>query len=314
MSLSLRTPAQPADARERASAGPDHSAQLRAQARRRRRETALLLTPALLWVLVAVVIPLGMIVWVSFWRADGPTLVHTFDLRTWSDVVSSGAFRSLAWQTVKVVLIVLAIVATVGLLSGYFLARFVRSRRLAAMLLMLAILPFWTSYVIRIITWQPLFGNRGVLNYILTQVGILDQPASAFLYNQTAMIFAMASLYVVFVIGPVFWALSRIDDDVIAASRSLGASAWQTFWRVEFPLAKGGLVAGCFFAAIFLFGDYATEQLIGGGTSPALSGTVRAIAGSGQWPTAAALSVVLLALAAIVLGVFMKIHDLRREL
>ncbi|MDO8211741.1 ABC transporter permease [Conexibacter sp. CPCC 206217] len=310
----MRTPAESAGTRGRAPAASDHAAQLRAQTRRRRRETALLLTPALLWVLVAVVIPLGMIVWVSFWRADGPTLVHTFDLTTWDNVISSGAFRSLAWQTVKVVLIVLAIVATVGLLSGYFLARFVRSRRLAAMLLMLAILPFWTSYVIRIITWQPLFGNRGVLNYILTKVGILDQPADVFLYNQTAMIFAMASLYVVFVIGPVFWALSRIDDDVIAASRSLGASAWQTFWRVEFPLAKGGLVAGCFFAAIFLFGDYATEQLIGGGTNPALSGTIRAIAGSGQWPTAAALSVVLLALAAIVLGVFMKIHDLRREL
>jgi putative spermidine/putrescine transport system permease protein len=263
---------------------------------------------------VAVVIPLGMIVWVSLWRQDGATLIHTVDFQTWGDVLGNGAYRSIMWQTVKVVLIVLAIVATVGLLSGYFLARFVRSRRLAAVLLMLAILPFWTSYVIRVITWQPLFGNRGVLNWLLTEIGILGEPASAFLYNETAMIFAMASLYVVFVIGPVFWALSRIDDEVIAASRSLGASAWQTFWKVEFPLAKGGLVAGCFFAAIFLFGDYATEQLIGGGTNPALSGTIRSIAGSGQWPVAAALSVCLLALAAIVLGVFMKIHDLRREL
>lgn len=313
MSVSATTPTSAAAAGERPAA-PDHEAQLRAQARKRRRETALLLSPALLWVLVAVAIPLAMIVWVSFWRADGPTLVHTFDTQTWSNVLGSGAFRSIMWQTVKVVLIVLAIVATVGLLSGYFLARFVKSRRLAAMLLMLAILPFWTSYVIRIITWQPLFGNRGVLNWLLTEIGILSEPASAFLYNETAMIFAMASLYVVFVIGPVFWALSRIDDEVIAASRSLGASSWQTFWRVEFPLAKGGLVAGCFFAAIFLFGDYATEQLIGGGTNPALSGTIRSIAGSGQWPTAAALSVCLLLITGIVLAVFMKIHDLRREL
>jgi len=316
MSISVRTPATPADApvRAGATAGPDHAAQLRAQARRRRRETGLLLAPALLWVVVAVAIPLGMIVWVSLWRADGPTLVHTVDFGVWGDVLSSGAFRSIMLETLKVVVIVLAIVAVVGLLCGYFLARFVRSRRLAAMLLMLAILPFWTSYVIRIITWQPLFGNRGVLNYVLVKVGILSEPASAFLYNQTATIFTMSSLYVVFVIGPVFWALSRIDEDTIAASRSLGASAWQTFWRVEFPLAKGGLVAGCFFAAIFLFGDYATEQLIGGGTNPALSGTIRAIAGSGQWPTAAALSVVLFLLTALVLGLFMKIHDLRREL
>jgi putative spermidine/putrescine transport system permease protein len=314
MPTSTSSPAPPRAATGAPVPAVDHAARLRARARSRRRETALLLAPALLWVVVAVAIPLGMIVWVSFWRADGGTLVHTFDLSTWKSVVRDGAFRSIAWQTLKVVVIVLAIVATVGLLSGYFLARFVRSRRLQTLLLMLAILPFWTSYVIRIITWQPLFGNRGVLNWLLTTTGILKEPASAFLYNQTAMIFAMSSLYVVFVIGPVYWALSRIDDDVVAASRSLGASAWQTFWRIELPLAKGGLVAGCFFAAIFLFGDYATEQLIGGGTHPALAGTVNAIAGSGQWPTAAALSVVLLALAAIVLGVFMKIHDLRREL
>lgn len=314
MSVSAKTPATLADAPARASASVDHAAQLRSHARRCRRDTALLLAPAVLWVLVAVVAPLVMIVWVSLWRADGPTLVQTIDVTTWREVLGSASFRSIGLQTAKVVLTVLAAVAVVGLLCGYFLARFVRSRRLATTLLLLAILPFWTSYVIRIITWQPLFGNRGVLNWLLTETGILAEPATAFLYNETAMTFAMASLYVVFVIGPVYWALSRIDDDVIAASRSLGASAWQTFWRVEFPLAKGGLVAGCFFAAIFLFGDYATEQLIGGGTNPALSGTIRAIAGSGQWPTAAALSVCLLVMAAIVLGAMMKIHDLRREL
>jgi putative spermidine/putrescine transport system permease protein len=311
MSASVSSPVAPSTA---GAVTPDHAAQLRAQRRRKRRETALLLAPAALWVVVAVAIPLGMIVWVSFWRADGGQLVHAFDFGTWKSVLKEDSFRRIAFQTIKVAAIVLALVATIGLFSGYFLARFVKTRRMQTLLLMLTILPFWTSYVIRIITWQPLFGNRGVLNYLLTKLGLVDQPVSAFLYNQNAMIFAMTSLYVVFVIGPVYWALSRIDDDVIAASRSLGASAWKTFWTIEFPLAKGGLVAGCFFAAIFLFGDYATEQLIGGGTHPALSGSINAIAGSGQWPTAAALSVGLLVIAGVVLAMFMKIHDLRREL
>lgn len=292
----------------------DHAAQLEAVGRRRRRTTTLLLTPVILWVIVAVAIPLAMVIWVSFWRVDGGDLVQTFSLETWKAVLGGEAIGRLAWHTVKTTAIVLAIVSVVGLLAGYFIARFVKSKRLQLLLMMLAILPFWTSYVIRIITWQPLFGNQGVLNYLLQQAGITDEPVSAFLYNGNAMIFAMASLYVVFVIGPVYWAFSRIDEDVLAASRSLGASPWRTFWTVELPLAKGGLVAGCFFAAIFLFGDYATEQLIGGGTQPALSGTVNALAGSGQWPTAAALAVVLLAIAALVLGAFMKLHDLRREL
>jgi putative spermidine/putrescine transport system permease protein len=280
----------------------------------RRRDTALLLGPAVLWVAVAVVVPLGLIVLVSFWTQDGAKLHAGFDTTAWRDVLSDAAYRSLAWQTLKVTLVVLAIVSVVGSLSGWFLARCVRSERLKAILLLAAILPFWTSYVIRVITWQPLFGSQGVLNWLLLRLHLIDAPSTAFLFNENAEVFAMASIYVVFVIGPVFWALSRIDDDVIAASRTLGASSWTTFWRIEAPLARGGLVAGCFFATIFLVSDYATERLIGGGTKPGLAGTIDTVGGQGLWPTAAALSVVLLVIAALLLGLFMKIHDLRKEL
>lgn len=279
-----------------------------------RRETALLLLPAVAWVVVAVVLPVAMVIWVSFWRVDGSELVRGFDTATWERVITDPGLRRVALQTVKTTAIVLVVVSLLGLVAGYFLARFVRRPRLQTLLLLLAILPFWISYVIRIITWQPLFGSKGVINYVLDQFGLIDEPIQAFLYNETAQMFVMSTMYVVFVIGPVYWALSRIDPEVIAAARSLGASAWKTFWTVELPLARGGLVAGAFFAAIFIFGDAATERLIGGGTNPALSGTITAIAGSGQWPTAAALACVLLVLALATLVILMKIHNLRREL
>ncbi len=282
--------------------------------RRRRRATALLLAPGVAWVLVAVVVPIVFIVLVSFWRQDGAEPVPAFDTGAWKDVLTSSSSRSLLLQTLKITAIVLGIVAVVGSVAGYFLARCVRSERVKAILLLLAILPFWTSYVIRVITWQPLFGSRGFVNWTLQQVGLTDQPSTAFLYNQNAQVFAMSSLYVVFVIGPVFWALSRIDPEVLAASRSLGASRWTTFWRIEAPLAKGGLVAGCFFAAIFLLGDFTTERLIGGGTKPGLAGTIDSVGGRGLWPEAAALSVVLLVVAALVLGLLVRAHDLRKEL
>lgn len=283
--------------------------------RRQRRQTRaawLMLTPALLVILVAAIAPLATIVWVSFWTIKDFTLVRSFHTDAWHEVLRDGTYRRLAWSTIKIVLIVLALVCVIGTTAGYFLARFVKNRKVQALLLMLAILPFWTSYVIRIITWQPLFGNSGVINYIFGKVGLPHM--SLFLYNQRAMIFAMTSLYVVFVIGPVFWALSRIDPEVIAAARSLGAGAFRTFVTVELPLARGGLVVGLFFASIFLFGDYATGRIIGGGTNPLLSDAISQYAGSGQWPTAAALAVVLFALALIVLAIFMRIYDLRKEL
>src|SRR5919106_3077940 len=272
--------------------------------RRHTRAAWLLLLPALIVTFVAAVAPLVMIVWVSFWRTDGLTLVRTIDTEAWRSVLRDPTFYRLAWSTMQTVIIVLALVGVLGLAAGYYLARFVTNRKLQALLLMLAILPFWTSYLIRIITWQPLFGNSGVINFLLTELGL--PPMELFLYNQRAMIFAMTSLYVVFVVGPVFWALSRIDPEVIAASRSLGASAWTTFRTVELPLARGGLVVGLFFASIFLFGDYATGRLIGGGTNPMLSDAISQYAGSGQWPVAAVLAVMLFGIAIVVLTLFMR--------
>lgn len=280
--------------------------------RQRNRRAWLLLLPALAVTTIAAIAPLLVIVWVSFWNTDGLQLTRTFDLGTWGRVLTDPTFYRLTFSTLRTVLIVLTLVGLLGLVAGYFLARFVTSRRLQALLLMLAILPFWTSYLIRIITWQPLFGNSGVINFLLERVGL--PKMELFLYNQPAMIFAMTSLYVVFVIGPVYWALSRIDPDVIAAARMLGAGPWATFRTVELPLARGGLVVGLFFAAIFLFGDYATGRLIGGGTSPMLSDAISQYAGSGQWPVAAALAVVLFIFATIVLGLLMRIYDLRKEL
>jgi len=280
--------------------------------RQRNRRAWMLLLPALVVTTIAAIATLIFIVWVSFWSTEGLQLTRTFDLAAWGRVLTDQTFYRLTWSTLRTVLIVLALVGLLGLTAGYYLARFVTNRRLQALLLMLAILPFWTSYLIRIITWQPLFGNSGVINFLLAGAGL--PRMELFLYNQRAMIFAMTSLYVVFVIGPVFWSLSRIDPEVVAASRMLGASPWTTFRTVELPLARGGLVVGLFFAAIFLFGDYATGRLIGGGTNPMLSDAISQYAGSGQWPVAAALAVVLFIFAILVLGLLMRVYDLRQEL
>jgi putative spermidine/putrescine transport system permease protein len=263
---------------------------------------------------IAVVVPLAFVFWVSFWRLDGFTLVHAWDPGTWDFVLHDDTFRSLTLRTLEVVGIVLAAVLVVGTMCGYFLARFVRSRTLQTALLLLAIVPFWISYEIRIITWRPLFGSDGLINYLVSKAGLTSQPITVFLYNERAMIFAMTSLYVVFVIGPMAWGFGRVDREVIMAARSLGASPWRCFWTIELPLAKGGMVAGAFFSAIILFSDFATERLIGGAQSPMLAGTIEQNAALLQWPTAAALAIVLTVISLVFLGVLMKLHDLRREL
>lgn len=281
---------------------------------RESRLSILLISPAFLWVFAAVVLPLATVIYVSFWRLDGFRMVRTIDPGAWTRVITDPFTWQLAGWTIQVTIMVLVAVGTIGTVCGYFLARHVRNPRFQILLLFLAILPFWTSYVIRIITWLPLFGRRGVLNYILQEVELIDEPLGMLLYSPWSMMVAMSSIYVVFVIGPVYWAFSRIDPDTITAARTLGASPWRVFWTIELPLAKGGIVAGLFFASIFLFGDFATERIIGGGSSPMLAGTISRYADSIQWNVASVLAILLTVMALAFLALLMRIHNLRRDL
>lgn len=275
--------------------------------------TALLLAPALLWVTGAVIVPIALVGAVGLWRLDGLQLVQAWDVGTYQALLSDATFWSIVAWTLQTWATVLVLIFLFGVPAAYYLARYVRSPRMQTAILMLAVLPFWVSYVIRIITWIPLFGNRGVLNQALIRLGVLDAPSPAFLYNAPAMIIALTSLYVVFVVGPTYFGLSRIDVDTLAASRMSGASPWQTFWQVELPLAKPGMVAGAFFATVFLLGDFATERIVGGGNNPMLAGLAVRYASSLQWPVAAAAATALLVIALGLIWVLTHVHDLRRE-
>lgn len=273
----------------------------------------LLAWPALIWISVSVIVPVVFVVTVGFWRLDGFELVQDWDPATYSQMLTDSTFWGIVWWTVRTWMTVLALILGIGLPAAYFIARNVRSRSMQTAILMLTVLPFWVSYVIRIITWIPMFGNKGVLNGALVEAGIIDSPSSAFLYNSVAMTIALVSMYIVFIVGPVYFGLSRIDADTLAASRMSGASPWTTFWRVEIPLAKPGIVAGSFFATVFLLGDFATEQIVGGATNPMLAGLSLRYAETLQWPTAAAVSAALLVIALGLIWLLSRVHDLRKE-
>lgn len=283
------------------------------QAGRRRPLPPLLAWPALIWISVSVVAPVTFVVAVGFWRLDGFELVQDWDPSTYSQMLTDSTFWGIAWWTVRIWATVLALILVIGIPAAYFIARYVRSLAMQTTILMLAVLPFWVSFVIRIITWIPMFGNKGVLNGALVKTGILENPSSAFLYNAVAMTIALVSMYIVFIVGPVYFGLSRIDADTLAASRMSGASPWATFWRVELPLAKPGIVAGSFFATVFLLGDFATEQIVGGATNPMLAGLSLRYSETLQWPMAAAVSAALLVIALVLIWLLSRVHDLRRE-
>ncbi len=250
-----------------------------------------------------IVVPIGAFLAMSFFRMENQQIVHDLSLANYAAFFSS-------WTYVKTLLLTLwlcAEVTLIGLLIGYPIAYFIwrRSGRIRTILLLLFVLPLFMSYIVKIFTMRSILGLNGFLNQILVAVGILSEPSQVFLYNQNAILFTMAVIFLPFVILPIYLSLERIPRSLVQASADLGADIGTTFWHVILPLSAPGTIAGALFAFVLALGDFITPQMVGGANGFTFGRVIWSQFGLAyNWPFGAALGTVLLAVAllAIVLG------------
>ena len=180
----------------------------------------------------------------------------------------------------------------VGYPFAYFLARARASLRPA--LLMLVMLPFWTSFLLRVYAWKGLLADQGVLNQVLLSLGIIQEPL-VMLYTDVSMLVGMTYVYLPFMILPLYANLVKMDVRLLEAAYDLGASAWQTFWLITVPLSKAGIVAGCMLVFIPALGEFVIPSLLGGAENIMIGRVVwDEMFSSNNWPRAAAVSVVMI--------------------
>ena len=267
---------------------------------------ARLAVPALLWIAVGLVVPLAAIVVFSFWTGTSVGMRSDLTTSNYTNILTSGTFWATVRWTLQVLAIVLAISTVIGVLVAYFAARVVTVEWVRTALVFLLFVPFVVSYVIRMITWIPLFGRAGLLNTALIEANILDEPSDLFLYTSPSMMTALIFLYVAFIIGPTFFKFRQLDEDLLRAAQNLGASPFKTFWTVELPLARPGIIVGWIFVA--------TERIIGGGLSPLLAGTVWRRAELLLWPQASAQAVALVVITLSIAVGLLRFAQLERDL
>ena len=155
---------------------------------------------------------------------------------------------------------------------AYYVARHAGRRR--GLLLVLLIAPFWISYIMRMFAWVNLLEGNGLVNKTLLFVGIIHKPVGWLLGNPTTVVLGLVYGYVPYMILPLFAGLDRIDVSLMEAARDLGASRARTFWRVTLPLSKPAILAGLVIAALPMFGDYFTNDLLSGATSTNMIGNL----------------------------------------
>ncbi|MFT5869088.1 MAG: putative spermidine/putrescine transport system permease protein [Paracoccaceae bacterium] len=274
----------------------------------------LMVSPLAVVLFFFLVLPIIMIAIVSFWRATEFSIIPAFEWDNYAFLFGSHVTYKVFFSTFKFALITWAFTFTIGFTVAYFLAFHVRTLTWQVALFLLCTIPFWTSNIIRMISWIPFLGRNGIANTALQSWGLTDQPVEWLLFSDFAVILAFVHLYTLFMVVPIFNTMMRIDKSLIEAARDAGASGPQILWNVIIPLTKPGIMIGTIFVVTLVMGDFITVRLMSGGQSANVGRLISNDIALLQYPSAAATAVVLLATVLIVIGILLRFVDIRKEL
>jgi putative spermidine/putrescine transport system permease protein len=281
-------------------------------------------TPYSLVFLLFFLIPLGLIFMVSFWEFNEYEMIPAFTWHSYFSIFEGCSSLNdygdvcvtlkTYWSTISISLMVWAITLLLGFTVAYFLAFCVRTSSMQTMLFVLCTVPFWTSNVIRMISWIPLLGRNGLVNQTLVGAGLVQQPVEWLLFSEFSVVLAFVHLYTMFMIVPIFNSMMRIDRSLIEASTDAGASAWQTLWNVIIPLSRTGIIIGSIFVITIVMGDFVTVGVMGGQQIASVGKIIQVQTSFLQFPLAAANAVILLLVVLMIIWGLTRMVDIRKEL
>jgi len=270
--------------------------------------------PLTLVLLAFLIAPIVMIVIVSFWGATEFSIYPAFQFDNYAFLFSSPVTYKVFGATLKYAFITWALTLAIGFTVAYFMAFHIRSQTTQIALFLVCTIPFWTSNIIRMISWIPFLGRNGIANQTLISWGVIDQPLEWLLYSDFSVILAFVHLYTLFMVVPIFNTMMRIDKSLLEAARDNGASGFQTLLHVILPLTKPGIMIGTIFVVTLVMGDFITVRFMSGSQRANVGRLISNDIGLLQYPSAAATAVVLLCTVLIVIAILLRFVNIRKEL
>lgn len=263
------------------------------------------LLPLVLWQVVFFVVPVLLLAGLSLWRTKNYKLVPTLTFDNYIAIFS----RPAVWRSLLLSVETAAFVAVASAILAYPVAYFIAKKagRWRGLLLVAVIAPFWVSIVMRVAAWRLLLGEHGVINQLLLGLGLIDQPLGFLLYSPVSTAIGLVYAYLPLYVLPLYAAISNIHDSWIDAAKDLNASPIRAFIEVTLPLSVPGLVVGAVFCFVFGLGEFVTPALLGGGKQLMLSQIIQdEFQRRLDWPSGAAMAMILLFLVFAALGLSMK--------
>ncbi len=253
-----------------------------------------LISPTFLYALVLLVAPILVIVAHSFWTQDYLTIYRTFTLENYRIALTEPIYRDLLMRSLKISLLVSFFTVVLAYPIAYYVS--FHGGRHKGLWLFLITIPFWTSYLLRVMSWKVILGYNGVLNSGLMGLGIIDEPSTALLYNTGAVVVTLTHAWAAFAVLPIFVSLEKIDRTLIEAATDLGDGPVRRFLRITLPLSAPGVISAILIVMIPTVGDFVTPRLVGGKDGVMIANAIQAQFGkASNWPLGAALSVTTMA-------------------
>jgi putative spermidine/putrescine transport system permease protein len=271
--------------------------------------------PLTLVLLFFFAVPVALVVIVSFLKYQMLVgIVPRFTLKNYADLLANPTTWALYLSTIKFTLIVLAITFALGFWVAYFLVFHVRNLLTAIGLFLLCTIPFWTSNIIRMISWRPVLGREGLINSGLEKAGIIDRPLDWLLFSDFSVVVAYVHLFTLFMIVPIFNSMARIDKSLLEAAVDAGATRWGVVWNVVLPLSKTGIALGALFVVTLVMGDFFVVTVMSGGLSGSATSGIFNDLQFLNYPRAAANAVILLIIVLLIAAAIFRLVDVRKEL
>ena len=272
----------------------------------------MLYLPPLLWLGAFFLIPLLLMFAFSFrpdMRGDFFQLWQP-SLNQYEKLISTGSYWRLLWTSAQMAFLISVSAVVLSFPIAYFLAFHGKQR--VGFYLVLLLVPFWTSYLLRVMAWKIMLGTEGVINSFLMYVNLIQEPLPALLYNRNAVVLTLVYVWIPFATLPILAALQRIDVSLFEAAPDLGARPVNQFLRITAPLSLPGVFAAFFMVFIPTVGEYVTPLLVGGSRGSMYGNIIQDFfTKAANWPFGSAMSMVMLASTLILVVIATRLINLK---
>ena len=264
-------------------------------------QLALLLGPTLLWVVMLILVPSGLVIVMSFWSVDDMTLIPEFTFSNYERIFTRFVYYATLLKSMKVAGIVTGCSLALAVPLAWLISFRIKNYKTAWF--SLVVISLWVGYLLRAYSWRIILGQSGILNGLLISLGIVDEPVEAFLFNEMAVVIALTHLATPFALIPIYTVFEQVRRELHEAAADLYAGPVRTALFVTLPITVHGIIAGAAFAFILSFGDFLAPILVGGPSNMMIANVAASQFGAAfQWPLGSAIAVVMFLTVILVLA------------